>query len=400
MPPAVGFPAAPAAPTLPPAARPEPAFAPAELTPVNTRAGGKRKLMLGVAALVGLGLIGGLVALMSPSAGTLVITVAGPGSKAVDSMEVLVDGTKKCEASPCRIEELAAGTHIVKVTAPGYTPSAEKAVKVEGGDEAVLNLTLAASTHNTGVRVSAEGAGLKLYVDGQEIGPLPAEVKDLSPGEHTIKVAGNDRYEPYEQRVTISDNQLENIGPLKLKVVKGLANIQPGDNADGAKVVLVSGSERRPIPSLPIKLDVTTDKSYTLEATRKGFDTLSVPIVFNDGEAERTFTISLSKEAEEEKQDSRPIASTPRSAPAPTQAQERPSESKPAATGMGKLNVNSIPVSKVIVDGSPRGQTPQVGLSVPAGNHTVVFVHPEHGRKVKTVNVPAGGTATAVVRFP
>jgi hypothetical protein len=27
-------------------------------------------------------------------------------------------------------------------------------------------------------------------------------------------------------------------------------------------------------------------------------------------------------------------------------------------------------------------------------------VHPEHGRKVKTVNVEAGKTAAAVVRFP
>lgn len=367
---------------------------------MTSRSGGNRKLMLGAAAVAGVGVIGGIIALMSPSTGTLVVTVAGPGNKAVDSMEVVVDGAKKCDASPCRIEELAAGTHIVKVTAPGYTPSAEKAIKVESGGEEVLNLTLAASTHNTGVRVSAEGAGLKLYVDGQEIGPLPAEVKDLTPGEHTIKVAGNERYEPYEQRVTVSENQLENIGPLKLKVVKGLANIQPGENADGAKVVLVSGSERRPIPSLPIKLDVTTDKSYTLEATRKGFDTLSIPIEFKDGEAERTFTIALSKESEEQ-EESRPVATGPRFTPPPsTEKPERSSESKSAPAGMGKLNVNSIPVSKVIVDGSPRGQTPQVGLSVPAGNHTVVFVHPEHGRKVKTVSVPAGGTATAVVRFP
>ena len=53
-----------------------------------------------------------------------------------------------------------------------------------------------------------------------------------------------------------------------------------------------------------------------------------------------------------------------------------------------------------ILDGRPLGQTPKIGVSLKAGPHTVMFVHPEYGRKVKPVNVPAGGTATAAVRFP
>jgi serine/threonine-protein kinase len=81
-----------------------------------------------------------------------------------------------------------------------------------------------------------------------------------------------------------------------------------------------------------------------------------------------------------------------------------PKEDKPdkpvAAAGNGTLNINSIPVSNVILDGRPLGTTPKAGLSVAAGAHTVVFVHAEHGRKVRSVNVPAGGSATAAVRFP
>jgi serine/threonine-protein kinase len=52
------------------------------------------------------------------------------------------------------------------------------------------------------------------------------------------------------------------------------------------------------------------------------------------------------------------------------------------------------------LDGRPLGTTPKVGLKVSAGAHSVVFVHAEHGRKATSVNVPAGGTATAAVRFP
>jgi hypothetical protein len=46
------------------------------------------------------------------------------------------------------------------------------------------------------------------------------------------------------------------------------------------------------------------------------------------------------------------------------------------------------------------GQTPRMGVSVPPGPHTVVFVNSEFGRKAKTINVEAGKSATVVVRFP
>jgi serine/threonine-protein kinase len=369
-----------------------------------------RKLGIAVVLLLVAGLVGAVIMLLMPKTGTLVVNVAGPGGKALDAVQISVDGTKKCETSPCTIEEIEAGKHTIKVTAPGYAAIADKIVKVKSGDDEIVDLTLAAASGGTGVRVSAEGTGLKLFVDGQEIGPLPAEVKDLTPGEHTIKVAGNDRYEPFEKKVTVEADKLESIGPVKLKVLKGLATIQPGANADDAKVVLVSGTERRPIPSLPIKIDITTDKSYTLEATKKGFATYRQPITFEDGQAEKTFDVSLSSDAEEE-----PAPAVAQADPGPSTTKtikpagklpsflpKAPAAEKPAAAagGGGKLNANSIPVSKVLVDGVPQGQTPKMGMNVSAGTHTVTFVHPEHGRKSTTVNVKPGGTATAVVKFP
>ena len=70
-----------------------------------------------------------------------------------------------------------------------------------------------------------------------------------------------------------------------------------------------------------------------------------------------------------------------------------------AAQGNGTLNINSIPVSKVVLDGRPLGNTPKVGLSVPAGTHTVTFVHSEKGKQTVTVTVNAGETKTAAVKF-
>ena len=169
----------------------------------------------------------------------------------------------------------------------------------------------------------------------------------------------------------------------------------PGKNCSGAKTLLVSGRERRPIPRLPIKLDIRTDRSYKLVAIKRGFQTFEQPIEFEPGKAEKTFTIDLVRE--DGTAGAVAVQPRPHRGPIRRPPPRRPQPKPPA--GMGTLNINSIPVSLVVLDGQPKGTTPKVGLKVPAGPHTVVFVHKEKGRKVVRVNVPAGGTKSAVVRF-
>ena len=366
--------------------------------------GAGRMILLAVAALLAVALIATVIVFLVPRKGTMVVTVAGPGNKTVDAVQVYVDGTKRCDTSPCRVTELSTGTHMVKVTAAGYQQTADQAVKVQTGEDAVLNVTLSRASEGTGIRVTADTVGsVKLYVDGKEIGPLPHELKDMTAGEHVIKIAG-DRYEAWEKRINVEADQVQTIEP-RLKVTKGLATIKGGTGADGAKVLLVSGSERRPIPKLPIKIDITTDKPWSIVASRTGYEEFKKDIVFQDGKAEETFVIDM---WEKGKKPPPQAAST--GGQTATGGTEKPEIGKPpptggtekpvAAAGTGTLNINSIPVSNVILDGRPVGSTPKVGLSVPSGNHTVVFVHPEHGRKTRVVNVPPGGNATAAVRFP
>ena len=349
--------------------------------------------MLTVGAIA-VGLLVALVFLLLPKEGTLIVTVAGPGSKRIDNVHVIVDGAKKCESSPCRVDKLPTGTHTVRVSAEGYEETADKVVQIRSGQEAIEDFELARASEGTGIRVAAEGAGLRLYVDGKEIGPLPQELKDMSPGQHTVRVAGSDRFKPYEETVTVVPDQLKALGPLKLEVLKGLAIIERGKNAEGAKVLLVSGAERRPIPKLPIKLDIRTDKSYRLVAVKPGYEKYDQPIEFEPGKAERTFTIDLDEGAA--------VATVPVYTPRPGGGGARvPAPApKPAATGAtGTLNINSIPVSLVVLDGVPKGTTPKIGLKVPAGAHTVLFIHKDKGRKTVSVKVPAGGKATAMARF-
>lgn len=346
-----------------------------------------------------------IVFLAIPGTGTLVVSVAGPGNKAVDKVKVLIDDKEVCTESPCIAADLKAGTHIVKVIAAGYGSTAGKAYSVESGTETPVNITLAAPSPGTGIHVKHDGSDLKLWVDGKEIGPLPQELTEMSPGSHEIKIGGSDRYEEYEETVRVESDKILSIEP-KLKVLKGEATLEPGENAEGAKILLVSGKERRPLnKDLPVRLEVGNDKRYKIVAMKKGYETYENFIEFDDGKAEKTFIISLKESSEEadEEQDEEAAdpAPTPRRASAPpTRARRAVAPRRAPATGKGTLNINSIPVSKVILDGSPKGTTPVIGVKVSPGTHTVVFMHPKHGRKVRAVTVQAGKTATAAVRFP
>lgn len=359
------------------------------------------------AAVVVLGAVLGLM--LRPSKGSLVVTVAGVGSRPIDSVEVLVDGKVVCTQSPCKVNELKAGTHLVQARAAGHIPAAEIAIVITGGQEAVHNVTLARGG-GTGIKISAQGAGLKLFVDGNEIGPLPQELTDMTPGDHLIKVAGNDRYAPYEQRINVQAGKQETIGPLSLRVVKGLATIQAGPGVSEARVTLESGSDRRTLPELPIRIDIPTDRENTLVAVRRGYATYREQLVFEDGAAEKTFVISLTKIGEDNSMEPPSPAPTPASrpstptatgsspSPAPAPAAEEPSPKPSAPAGKGTLNINSIPRSNVLLDGRPIGQTPKIGVSVSAGTHTVVFVK-DGERKTSTVTVPEGGSKTVAVKF-
>lgn len=390
--------------TAPLSAMPVPAAMPDLHIPSGMQASGGRGLLYALAAVVILGAAAAGYFLVAGKPGSLVVTVAGPGNKTVNGVEIFVDGEKKnCPVIPCRIPDLKPGTHLVKVAAAGYTPTADKAFTVTAGNEAVENVELARPSEGTGIKVTTEGRGLKLLIDGKEIGPLPQEIRDMTPGEHTVRIEGGERYEPFEKTLTVEADKLLNLEP-KLKVKKGLATIKLGENAAGADVTLVSGDERRPIPRFPLAIELETSGAYTLVATKRGFADYEKKIDFEDGEAEKTFVIDLRAEssAPEDLPSSRGSSSSgsTRGATASAVGGGKASGATSApATGNAVLTFASTPSSNVILDGRPLGATPKTA-TVPAGRHTILFVHPEHGRKAKSVEVKAGQKATLKVSFP
>lgn len=66
---------------------------------------------------------------------------------------------------------------------------------------------------------------------------------------------------------------------------------------------------------------------------------------------------------------------------------------------VGYLNINSIPTSKVVLDGKVLGSTPKVKVKVTPGVHLVTFVNTDGVKFEKSVLVVAGETVSVVHKF-
>jgi eukaryotic-like serine/threonine-protein kinase len=95
---------------------------------------------------------------------------------------------------------------------------------------------------------------------------------------------------------------------------------------------------------------------------------------------------------------SHPAPPAPALSVAPGSTAPEPLSLDPSATvGQAFLNINSIPVSSVILDGMPIGSTPKLKFPGSPGPHLVLFLNPEQGfKKQITVTVGAGETKAAI----
>jgi serine/threonine-protein kinase len=365
---------------------------------------------IGLYAMVALGvavLIGTILFLM-PHTGQVAINVADNKGGVVKGLQVSVDGKVQCDSAPCLVKDLPAGSHTVKVEAQGYDLPADKAVAIESGKAASVDfaLTPVAASGGTGIKVTGSQPGEKLFIDDHEVGALPQEVHDLAPGSHRVRVAAGERYAAVEKTVSLAKDEFQDLGSVSLKVVKGRATVTLA--TPGAKVFLVSGSDRRELPTLPMSVDLDPSKQWSLVATKVGYADFTQPLTFDDGQAEKSFTVSLEPKTASPNVGSVTFAPPPVAyAPPPRVASEPaaphhsapkadPAEPPPPASGgggEGTLNLNSIPSMQVLVDGKSIGNTPQIGVSVSAGTHRVSFVNPdEHFKKDVSVTVAAGET--------
>jgi PEGA domain-containing protein len=363
------------------------------------------------------GLVGGFLTVVAvvfymwPHTGQIAVNVADAKGAPIPHLQIFIDGKKQCESAPCIVSDEATGSHTVKVEASGYDPTVDKAVVVESKKDMTVDFTLTpTAAAATGVKVQGT-QGAKLYIDDKEMGALPLELKDLQPGSHKVKIAAGDRYTAVEKTVTIANNEMQDLGSVSLKVIKGKVTVTLG--TPGAKVFLVSGGDRREILQMPISLEIpdAATKTWTLVASKPGFNDYNQPVNFDDGQAEKAFTVTLDPKGAAAPPavawtppattyHPPPATANPTPPSAPAKEKEAPAASEPASGsggGQAFLNINSIPASSVILDGKPIGQTPKLKFPVSPGSHSVLFVNADQGfKKQISVSVGAGETKPAI----
>ena len=334
---------------------------------------------------------GSVLYFLTTRPGKAVINVSDAQGAAINRLEISVDGKVQCQTAPCTVESLSPGPHDVSILAPGFQPPAVERVSIEASKVSAIRFALVPTKQMTsGLRVAAAEPGqpgVRLFIDGAEVGPLPQSVHDIAPGTHTIRIAGSDRYAPSEQVVNIGKGELVDLGAQPLRIVKGKAAISL--HTPGARVQLISGRERRELSALPITLDIDTSQPWSLEATKPGYVVYKQAIGFEDGVAEKSFAITLN-----------PKGAAPRPAPRPAKVEADEANDVAEVAESGFLNINSIPASTVTLDGRPLGATPKLKVPVKAGVHTVQFVNTEDGlTKEISVTVGAGETKAATARL-
>jgi hypothetical protein len=349
--------------------------------------------------VIGLCVASVLLLVLAPRHGTLVASVGGPDAIRVDRVEVFVDEVKRCDTSPCLVADLKPGAHKLRVSSAGYASSVQRTVHISGCETTLESIVLSPSSGGCRLRVLGAGDDLALFINGVELGTVPQELSDLDPGEYVVRVTGNERLAPFEERVRLERGDAKTVGPVALRVLRGLARIEPGKNAVGAQVWLVSGTERQRLPRLPWEVDIDTAKPYRLVASRPGFPDYDRPIEFEPGTPGRTFVVEFGRVITTETARSATEPPGPAQDPAPgTPQRPRGSPTEPPQGATGTLRISSVPEALVLIDGVPRGKSPK-SVQVPAGRHTVVFVHRELGRRVVTINVGPGETVDAAVGF-
>jgi len=258
---------------------------------------------------------------------------------------------QKCSSTPCTLD-LDKGIHFIKAQADGYAAQGE-GTTVRPGDEFALNFRLEKSTFGTGIKVSGKQEGVELFVDGKAIGPLPQEVRDLARTAQD-QLQGSEALRPRGAHRQRRRRRAERPRPDQPQSVARLASFDV--RTPGVKVTLVSGKDRDSFTDFSQPVDIETSRSWTIEATKPGFDDYRQPITSRTGREDlRRHAAGASSGAAAGGRGGsvRPASSArARSGRSHTMTESATEEVQPAratpAIGACTLNFNSIPVSNVL----------------------------------------------------
>ncbi len=357
------------------------------------------KALWAVATVMLLATLGLLVYRLSvPTTGQLVVNAQGPGGSAVDEVEITIDESVTCHESPCQISELKPGPHTITATGKGMQDT-EEVAEVEAGRRSVHTLRLSrvvARPKAGSIVVPAAEQALTLFVDEARIGRLPQTVPGLSAGRHWLRLVGTDGRVAVEKPVNVVAGEQIEVLPTPPVSTKGLVTIQLASSSRGASVTLDDAF----LLDFPAELELEPGRPHVLSASKPGFRDFTTEIEVEVGQPREIIEIDLRRGvARSRNQASKKAARKKKRRRA--RSKKRSSKASTFGDGtQGRLTLRSIPRANVILNGRPVGTTPKVGLLVPGNTmQTIVFIHPEKGRRRAQQFVRTGETETVSIKF-
>jgi HSP20 family molecular chaperone IbpA len=343
---------------------------------------------------------------------------------------LLFDGKQVGASSPFVVTGVTPNDkHNLEVQKAGYRTWSQE-VQVQAGQTLQFPVTLQPATDTApaigGVAAQATGgfsietspSGAAVLLNGQSLtGVTPLRVGNLLPRAYDVRVklAGFKEHQVQVEVRSGVDLSLPRIGLSPERV-----HVRITSEPSGGEAVVTRGAERRVLGRTPIDVTLENDgASWNVEVTRSGYESFAQPIAIEAGAAELSVRALLSRKVSEEVAPALATSEPPRSARAAAPSSSSSSDSEPSsraeeprasssssskesssdgAGGQGTLRINSRPWSQVTIDGRAIGNTPQMNVALPAGNHRVTLVNPEFNlKKNLTITIKPGQTETQII---
>ncbi len=383
-----------------------PVASPQDLAPRKSSGGGKVALVLVLALLI-LGMSGGALwyfVLRSQPQSRLTVRCAQA------RCTIQVDDQKQAHASPYEVT-LKPGPHMVTLKAPGYK-TLVKEVELKPGEKLVLEPPLQKAMVSKGwFNLISVPTGAEVILDGRVLAQKTDIRVEVAVGPHKLQLKHPGYYpwpldKPHQVDVKPGANpQIKRVLiPRRLQIVISASNIRRG----GAKFAIYKDTAKilsGKVPKTVAIKKVDTTASYRVIIRAKGHADWSKKIAF-DGNDEISVHAPFSGKTVVEMTSSMVPSPPPYMAPrvmVPRVMVPRPMPPRvvrPAGAKWGFLRINTVPWTKIFVDGRPRGTTPQLKLKLRAGRHRLVLLNNNFGiRKTFIITIRAGKPTTFIRRF-
>ena len=197
--------------------------------------------------------------------------------------DIYLDNIQTGKLTPATLQDVPAGKHFIKVIKGNTIGS--KTVTVKANDIVVENIKLVSA--RGGIKIYSTPPEAEIFIDGESYGKTPNVIKDISVGEHLIKLK-MDEYDDFDKTLKVEYNQfvkvnanLQKMGTLEVKSNPSGADLSI-NNQNFGKTPLIA----RPFPK----------GDYTILIRKTGYVIDKKEVKISSGKAEK-INVTLKKYA-------------------------------------------------------------------------------------------------------